>query len=270
MIKPFTVEKTPQITKLYTVYQRMFESDYRFKGETHDFWELVCVCAGKISVAADSDIFELRAGQAILHPPMQFHNINVIGGEPATVTVFTFYGVNIPDLKNKICSIRDITEINMLFSLAEKQFNIHRERFIVESLKSNNESCFEYIKRLELLLTVLEPITKIQKQVSRKANNYSYIVEVMNENISKRLSVTQIAQICKMSTINLQKTFSYYAGVGIMTYFNRLKMQYAAQLISEGSSVKAAAFEVGFQDQNYFSTVFKRIMGYAPRECNRK
>ena len=57
------------------------------------------------------------------------------------------------------------------------------------------------------------------------------------------------------------------AGVGIMVYFNRLKMQRAAELIKEGFSVKEAALSVGFSDQNYFSTVFKRITGRPPTKA---
>ena len=64
--------------------------------------------------------------------------------------------------------------------------------------------------------------------------------------------------------INLQKSFSYYAGVGVMEYFNRQKMRRAAELMAEGYSVREAALAVGFSDQNYFSTVFKRITGHSP------
>ena len=67
-----------------------------------------------------------------------------------------------------------------------------------------------------------------------------------------------------MSNINLQKTFSKYAGVGVMEYFNRAKMQRATEVLRLGASVKEAALQVGFHDQNYFSTVFKRITGRSP------
>lgn len=35
--------------------------------------------------------------------------------------------------------------------------------------------------------------------------------------------------------------------------------------MEEGMSVRQAAAAVGFSDQNYFSTVFKRTTGAAPR-----
>ena len=55
-----------------------------------------------------------------------------------------------------------------------------------------------------------------------------------------------------------------------MEYFNRIKMQRAAELLNEGVSVKQAALQVGFHDQNYFSTVFKRITGHTPSKYKLK
>lgn len=263
-MQPFSVGLTPKITELYTTYSKKFEPEYRFKGETHDFWELVCVKSGKIGVAADSDVFELYAGQAILHPPMQFHNITVTGNDFAEVTVFTFSGENIPSLTGTVCEI-DISEVNAAYRSVCEHFNI-RGHLLIDSPKGADNRYFEYIKRLEMLLTLLYPLPKSYRSKSLSALNYSRIVAVMNENVEKRLSVKDIAHLCNMSEIGLQKTFSYYAGVGVMSYFNRLKMRHSAEMLKCGTTVKEAALSVGFEDQNYFSTVFKRITGVSPTE----
>ena len=68
-----------------------------------------------------------------------------------------------------------------------------------------------------------------------------------------------------MSESTIKKTFSRYAGIGMVEYFNQMKMRQAARLLEEGKSVGQAAEAVGFHDQNYFSTVFKRIVGMSPR-----
>ena len=73
-----------------------------------------------------------------------------------------------------------------------------------------------------------------------------------------------------MSEINLHKTFSKYAGVGIMEYFTRTKMHYATSLLEGGSTVKEVALTLGYTDQNYFSTVYKRITGHTPSQMQKK
>lgn len=263
-MKGFDIIDNPMITKVYTTYLWEFQADYRFKGESHDFWELVCVLQGSISVAADTNVFELTAGQAILHNPMQFHNITVTGNRPTQVAVFTFAGENIPEIQNHVCQIPDISDIRALHEAAEKAYNI-RSGLVIEGIKADGKAHLLYIKRLELLLLDLaNRLVTHQSVVSQKAKNYLNIVNVMSEHIGERLSVDELARLCNMSVINLQKSFSYYAGVGVMEYFNRQKMKYASELLSKGATVGEAALSVGFLDQNYFSTVFKRITGHTP------
>ena len=261
MIKPYVIKNNPNITALYTIFKNKLASDFHFSGETHDFWELVCVTEGCISVAADDKIFELKRGQAILHNPMQFHNINCTSNGTSEIIVITFSGKNIPQIQNNVCEISDISTINMLFENAQKTYKT--EDIFVVGERENADLFF--IKKLELFIMELsDRLIKYQGVVSQGALNYSMIVKTMNENIDKRLSVKDLASLCRMSEINLQKTFSKYAGVGVMEYFNRLKINRATESIKEGKSVKEAALSVGFSDQNYFSTVFKRITGRPP------
>ena len=258
------VENNPKITALYTTFSQDFGPDFRFSGEIHNFWELVCVTSGQISVAADDQIFDLKKGQAILHSPMQFHNITAMGNTPSSVSIFTFSGENIPQLQNKICEIRDLSVVKMLVELANKYY-ISDFGFDIKDTKSKNNHHLIYVKQLELFLLTLETDFSNKAQNNSKcAENYSVIVNTLNNNLNKRLSVTELACLCNMSEINLQKTFSHYAGVGVMEYFNRVKMRKAIELLEEGLSVKETALRLGFHDQNYFSTVFKRIIGYSP------
>lgn len=258
------IENNPKITKVMTVYLRDFDGDFRFRGETHNFFELVCVCEGKISVAADAKIFQLTKGQAILHNPMQFHSFSVEGNKQAKVAVFSFLGENIPYIQDRVCEIRDISMVKSLVRLAQKHFLFEGLANIIEP-KANDFSHIIYVKKLELfLLELASNLTQSNQALSQSAKNYSLIVNTMNDNVNKRLSVCELAELCNMSEINLQKTFSRYAGVGVMEYFNRIKMGLAADYLKEGRSVKETALLLGFQDQNYFSTAFKRITGHPP------
>ena len=41
----------------------------------HNFWEIVCVLEGEVGVASANDLYTLSKGQAVIHSPMEFHNI---------------------------------------------------------------------------------------------------------------------------------------------------------------------------------------------------
>ena len=124
MHRKYKVEKNPKITEIYTAFSKDFGPEFRFRGEIHDFWELVCVTSGQISVAADSQIFTLRKGQAILHSPMQFHNITAMGNTSSSISVFSFSGEDIPKLQNQICEIRDLSAVKNLVELAIKNYKV--------------------------------------------------------------------------------------------------------------------------------------------------
>ena len=80
------------------------------------------------------------------------------------------------------------------------------------------------------------------------------------------MSAGEIAAECGMSVSTLQKLFYRYTGMGMMKYYEGVKMQYAETLLDNGYLVKEVAFAVGYKDQNYFSTAYKRYCGNSPSE----
>ena len=112
--------------------------------------------------------------------------------------------------------------------------------------------------------------TRTEVLIEKSKINYNAVIKVLDENIDKRLSVSQIAKLCNMSAISLQKTFSRFANMGVMEYFNRIKIKAAKKFFEEGLSVKEVAMSLGFEDPNYFSTVFKRITGNSPNKVRKK
>ena len=100
--------------------------------------------------------------------------------------------------------------------------------------------------------------------VSSGAENYRKIVQVLEEHLEERMTLGKVAELCQMSEAAVKKTFSRYAGIGLMTYFNQIKIRRAIRLLEEGKSVSQTAQMLGFADQNYFSMEFKRVTGSAP------
>ena len=66
-----------------------------------------------------------------------------------------------------------------------------------------------------------------------------------------------------------QKLFLRYTGMGMMNFYASLRMRHAKQLLESGRSVKEVAFLLGFSDQNYFSTAYKRYFGMSPTKYSK-
>ncbi len=266
----FDVKSGPRITGLFTLFRQQCRPDFVFKGESHDFWELVCVIEGRVRVAADEQVFELEAGQAILHPPMQFHSIASADNTSPVYIICSFNGENIPTITDRVCHIPDLSAVKAMYELGRRSYSFYADIHIGNYANDTTEP-LQFVRHLEmLLLSLADQPSKTQQAMSQSARNYSRIVTALGEQVPRRLTVAEMAKCCQMSEINLQKTFSRYAGVGVMEYYTRLCIRHAASLLRQGFSVKETAAQLGYTDQNYFSTVFKRVTGHTPSRVGKE
>jgi len=254
-----------RIHTLYTAFASRFARDYTFVGERHNFWELVIVLEGELGVTAGGKVLTLSAGQAILHPPMEFHRLWSEGNRSPHAVIVSFGATGLHPGENRVYSFSDLqlplallTQIRQYFFI-DDGLNVTgiREGCVLQAQKA--------VKQLELfLLELLSQTPMHSPSLSRSAQNYARIVAVLEDNLHKSVCVAQIAALCNMSPVHLKQTFSRYAGIGVMNYFNRMKISAAIQMLQQGMTVQETAACLGFSNQNYFSTVFKRITGAPP------
>ena len=252
-----------RIKSIYTAFTEIIDSDYFFVGEQHNFWELVIVLDGEIGITAGEKTDVLCGGQAYLHSPMEFHRVWYAGNIPGQILVFSFGGDGVPNGASGQYAADPATACALL---TEMEGTYAMEGINVVGTKEPQLRGQLLLKRLELfILELLSEKGESRETIrSRSAENYARLVRFLEGNVHRNLSVDEIALQCNMSTINAKQTFSKYAGLGIRTYFNRLKIEAAIPMLQQGASVQETAAALGFSSQNYFSTVFKRIMGKPP------
>ena len=237
---------------------------YHFIGERHDFWELVIVTEGEVGVTAGEETCVLKKGEAILHPPMEFHRVWYAGNIPGQILIFSFYADNVPQMAERSFLLPDLRVPENLLKKIQNSFEMDAGNVL--RMDYENLQCQIALKELErFLLELFDDRRSIPTMIqSRSAENYIWIVRCLEENVCRNLSVDAIARMCNMSTVNAKQTFARYAGMGIRNYFNRLKIEKAIQMLADGRPVQETAEKLGFSSPNYFSTVFKRITGKSP------
>lgn len=263
MYKGVAVKNIFSVTSLYTVFDERIDETYFYAGERHDFWELVVVAEGEIGITAGENAWIAKCGQAVIHPPMEFHRL-WYAEKPCRIIIFSFGAEFLPAEAKGCYDVADLSLPEDLLRQARRCFRM--EGICVGNFSSQDMTTQILLKRWELFL--LELISKInrskQESRSRTAINYAVILQVLEKNVHKNLSIAQIADLCGMSEISAKQTFSRYAGMGIMNYFSRLKIERAVEMLRNGSTVQDISEALGFSSPNYFSTVFKRIKGKPP------
>ena len=267
-MKGCVVDKCIRLTSVFTIFEAIYQEDYYFGGETHDFWEFVCVLDGVLGVTAGEDVFLLERGQAVLHKPMEFHRLWAERKTRPHIAVISFAADVMPDMKERRFALKE-EELDTLSKLMQARDDIFEveQGLLIHKIKAGAEiEAHRYVAQFEMLLlkALQENTSTVLPYVSSGAENYRKIVQVLEEHLEERLTLGKVAELCQMSEAAVKKTFSRYAGIGLMTYFNQIKIRRAIRLLEEGKSVRQTAQMLGFADQNYFSTVFKRVTGSAP------
>lgn len=267
-MKGCVVDKCIRLTSVFTIFEAIYQEDYYFGGETHDFWEFVCVLDGVLGVTAGEDVFLLERGQAVLHKPMEFHRLWAERKTRPHIAIISFAADVMPEMKERRFALKE-EELDILSRLMKARDAIFEveQGLMIHKIKAGAEvEAHRYVAQFEMLLlkAMRENTSTVQPYVSSGAENYRKIVQVLEEHLEERLTLGKVAEFCQMSEAAVKKTFSRYAGIGLMTYFNQIKIRRAIRLLEEGKSVSQTAQMLGFADQNYFSTVFKRVTGSAP------
>ncbi len=95
--------------------------------------------------------------------------------------------------------------------------------------------------------------------------NVRATIDFMNQNLSRPLTLDELAQHARLSPSHYSTIFRRITGYAPMTFFLRQKMLKAAEILRASSrKVSEVAMLVGVDDPYYFSRLFKRIHGLSP------
>lgn len=98
-------------------------------------------------------------------------------------------------------------------------------------------------------------------------NTIKQIRQYIIEHSHEQISLNGIAQKYELSPIYISKLFKEQLGINYITFLTECRLEKAKKLmLNPEKSLKEITFEVGYQDPNYFSKVFRRIVGLSPTE----
>nr|WP_279380143.1 AraC family transcriptional regulator [Sporosalibacterium faouarense] len=92
-------------------------------------------------------------------------------------------------------------------------------------------------------------------------------IEFIKENYNKNVSLRDVAKNLNMSYHYFSKFFKESIGKNFVDYVTDIRMSKAKELLeNEDYSIKAISFDIGYNDPNYFSKIFKKYFGMSPTE----
>ncbi|MCI9176090.1 MAG: AraC family transcriptional regulator [Lachnospiraceae bacterium] len=280
----YPLTKLFHIPQIVTIHYFEYSKDFKFEGESHDFWEFLCVDKGEVTVTADQAAHKLKKGSIIFHKPGQFHSVATDGVIAPNLVVISFVCSSpaMSFFEDKILPLGETERSLLAAVLAEAgdAFLTPLDNPYTRQLSGNpgQRPGSEQIIQLSLEHFLISLYRKscqppsdarLNKSVKLKRDDetFRHIMIYMEDRLTETLTLEQICRDNLMGVSQLQNLFRNKCGCGIIEYFSRMKITRAKELIREKNmNFTQIADYLGYNSIHYFSRQFKKITGMTPSE----
>ena len=280
----YTLNQLFTIPQIITIHYFEYGKDFLFDGESHDFWEFLCVDKGDVTVTADACTYALKKGNIIFHKPGQFHSVATNGVTAPNLVVISFecHSPAMAFFEDKILQLGEL-ERSLLATIiaearnafctpldnpytwkldknpnadpgSEQMIQLSLEQFLISLYRKN-------------LLSLSQP--QLAKSIKLRQDDelIERLKNYMELHLTQTLTIEQICHDNLMGPSQLQKLFRTKCGCGIIDYFSQMKIRRAKELIREKNmNFTQIADYLGYTSIHYFSRQFKKIAGMTPSE----
>lgn len=158
---------------------------------------------------------------------------------------------------------RDDDEIQVYsFHNSEQIYKLFLRMLALWGNKEPGYMVYTMAQMYTVLGTILEKETK-----AKLPHHFLNAISFINSNYKdSALSIDAVCTKAGIGTTAFRQLFKKHYQKTPIEYITELRLEYARNLISSGTSVETAAYESGFNDPKYFARVVKKYFGLTPRE----
>lgn len=200
------------------------------------------------------------------------------------------------------CTSKDIREITIQFSgdifgnelLSKNQFasirrmlrradkglsfplkSIMRVYSTLDQIANENERFVQFLKFLYVLYElsvsgdarVLASSSFSHSVMTVESRRVQKVKEYINENYSKNLTLSDLADLVGMSPVSFSRFFRQRTGRTLTDYIVDIRLGYAARmLVDTTKNISEICYECGFNNLSNFNRTFKTKRNYTPRD----
>lgn len=119
---------------------------------------------------------------------------------------------------------------------------------------------------------ILYEMIKLTKISNIGINQYGIIEDAqtyIQNHMTEKIIMDDLIEKYPLSPAQFRRLFKQYTGFSPNQYYNHIRVQYAKELLlSKVYTVAEVSDVLGFNNAFYFSSIFKKIMGYPPSETS--
>ena len=259
----------------------------RVRMNRHGYFEIIYLCSGYGACHIQDRLLPFQEGDLAVIGSTLYHRIECQSKSPLTIaalffepeficcdgandsagylTPFLLQDAEFPHVVPAKSGVpRQVLEL-MLKIQSESPTTTPRARLAVKT----------YLKMVLMLLVnqyaayagTIETFQRQERAIDRLRPLFKYI----GDNLGSPVQVRQAARMCGMSESYFMNFFKQVTGLSFVAYLNHFRVEQAQLLLAQSDeSMVSISQQVGFCDQSYFGTVFRKIAGMTPAAYRRR
>ena len=281
--RKYQMSRLLSVRKLSTAHFLPKVQVYDTPVHRHNSWEFVYCEHGSVEVFNGAERHVLHEDEIVFHPPDLDHHFHVTEKD-TTLFILSFVCTSkcMKLFQNKKLPIHSEQRKLMRLIIQElyNAFQLEDGKLLLGDFRPNDNapmgseqmvSCY-----LEGLLISLLRSTASQRGYlwtpvvleDALENRIAYdIKEYINEHMGERITLGILSEQFHYSRSYITAQFRSCAGMSIMEYLSRVRIERAKHLLTEGGmTIAQIADSLGYSSMQYFSQCFKQAVGCCPSE----
>jgi AraC-like DNA-binding protein/mannose-6-phosphate isomerase-like protein (cupin superfamily) len=253
----------------------------------HGYFEVLFLCSGSANCHIQDRLLPFSEGDLAIVGSTLYHRVECQSSTPLTIAALFFE----PDLI-RCEGGSDSAEYLTPFLLQDSEFPhivpaetgipsqvlelMLRIRSELPPLSPRGRLAVKtYLKMILMLLVnryasyagTVETFQRQQRDLDRLLPLFRFL----GENCGSAIQVREASRICGMSESHFMSFFKRVTGLSFMKYLNHYRVERSqVMLVNTDEPMATISQEMGFCDQSYFGTVFRRLVGMTPAAYRRR
>lgn len=260
-----------QIQDILGCYYRVRTPGYRFKGESHRFFELTYVDTGKIFTEVDGVTYQLGEKELMIYGPGQYHSQYTAQDHSVSYVTVMF------DMKNLA---EDMPEnwydplINKVFPQSKKIYTLMKTMVQESATAIPYRDTLMHCLLTETIVRLLQAEFSTPQKLGASIVRQNYQDEVFNDIVAfiesklyEPLTVADVCQKFSLSRSSLQLLFKNAANQSPKKFISDMKLKKSCEMLRENKyTVSEISLKLGYSSIHYFSNAFNQKYHISPSE----
>lgn len=256
---------TINIPEIMAYYYTIKSPNYKFKGESHNLFELTFVDNGTLNTSIDGTDYVLNSSDLIIYGKNQFHT-QAVNNDSACSYLTIMFDMECDDpslISNRVFHCRkELYKAVRTFAKNISNTIPYSENLILSNFHEIIIRLFQY-DYLEI------DHSKLPKESSQHFQDelLEGILAYIDEKVYTPISIGELCVKFSVSRSSLQTLFKENLSTSPKKYINDLKLAKSKQLIKDNKhTISEIAFMLGFNSIHYFSRAFTQYFEISPSE----